>query len=146
MKNLLLIISLLFVGSITTIAQTNKVISTDKYIVEYNGVATSDTVGGTVTTWNKPILLDSYNKVFYNFKVKVSETASFACTVKLQGKVFSDDSYTDITTKTYTGIGTDTTVTFIQDTSASKYRYFNVLITRTAGTGKLTYIKSSFKR
>lgn len=146
MKKLISILLLLLAAYLAAFSQTNKTIATDKYIIEYTGVATADTVGGTVTTWDKPILLDSYNKVFYNFKVKVTETTAFACTIKLRGKVFSDDAYTDITTKTYTGVGTDTTVTFIQDTAASKYRYFDVLVTQTVGKGKISNIKASFKR
>ncbi len=145
MKKLISLIAIMLLG-LATFAQTNVQMGGESYFYEYTGVATADTVGGTVTTWNKPILLNSYDAVLYYIKAKVTETAGFACTIKLQGKYFSADTYSDITTVTYTGVGTDTTVVFNEGSTASRYRYFNILVTRTAGTGKISFVKASFKR
>lgn len=144
MKKLIAIIALL-IGFVSVNAQTNKQ-ATISGAIEYTGIATADTVGGTVTTWNKPILIDRQDAVLYYAKVKVTETAGFACTIKLQGKYFASDAFTDITAITYTGAGADTTVIFSEASTAIKYRYVNFLITRTAGTGKVTYVRASFKK
>jgi hypothetical protein len=144
MKKFILLFAL-SIAIFSSFAQTNKPILTSNYIYEYTGDATKDTVGGTVTTWNKPITFGVPTANYYNFKVKLTETATFAGTVKLQGKIHDNDAYTDITTVTYTGAGADTTIVFSQPTTKQMYRTYNVLVTRTSGTGKLTYIYSSIK-
>jgi len=139
-------LAILLIGMISfATAQTNTQ-ATVTGLIEYTGKATADTVGGNVTTWNKPIFIDRQDAVLYYAKVKVTETAGFSCTIKLQGKYFAADSYTDITTITYGGAGTDTTAIFSEASTAIKYRYVNFLVTRTAGTGKVTFVKASFKR
>lgn len=145
MKKLVSILAIMFV-TIVTIAQTNTVISRVNNYFEYTGVATADTVGGTVTTWNKPILLSGEEALFYYSKVKVTETADFACTIKLQGKYFDSDTFTDITTINYTGVGSDTTAIFSELSTAVKYKHFNILVTRTAGTGKVSFVKFMCKK
>ena len=144
MKKFILLFALL-IGFISVNAQTNKQVTVTGF-TEYTGVATADTVGGTVTTWNKPILIDRQDAVLYYIKAKVTETAGFACTIKLQGKYFAADTFTDITTITYKGAGTDTTAIFSEASTAIKYRYVNVLVTRTSGTGKVSFVKASFKK
>ena len=96
--------------SISLSAQT--VLPTNKYIYEYKGVA-SDSVGVVDTVWNKAIQLNKLDGLFYNAAVKVSDvTADATCKIKLQGKMFATDVYTDITELEWEGAGTDTTFVF----------------------------------
>jgi len=142
MKKLLLV-TMLFAFAF---AQAQTILPVKTYIYTYTGLAT-DTVGSGTTTWNKAIQLNKLDGLYYNAKVKVSDVvAGAACTVKLQGKIFSTDSYTDISTVTWTGAGTDTTILFTQNSSKVYYRYLNFLVTRTAGKLKVDYINLSLKR
>lgn len=145
MKKFIVLFALL-IGFVSVNAQTATLISRVNNYFEWTGSAAHDTVGGTVTTWSKPILLGGDQVVYYYSKVKVTETAGFACTIKLQGKYFDSDTYTDITTITYGGAGADTTAIFAEASTPIKYRYLNVLVTRTAGTGKVTSVKLVAKR
>jgi len=142
MKKLLLV-TMLFAFAF---AQAQTILPVKTYIYTYTGVAT-DTVGSGTTTWNKAIQLNKLDGLYYNAKVKVSDVVDgAACTVKLQGKIFSTDSYTDISTVTWTGAGTDTTILFTQNSNKVYYRYLNFLVTRTAGKLKVDYINLSLKR
>lgn len=125
-------------------AQTGQTVQTDKYYISTVGNS-ADTVGATSTTWYKAYEVQVPQQLFYNFKVKVLETTTFACTIKLQGKIFDTDTYADITTITYAGAGTDTTVAFTQVSTKQNYRFYKVLVTRTAGKGSVSSIKGSFK-
>lgn len=145
MKNLLMLL-LIVIGAAFTQVKAQTVLQPGTWAVEYTGVA-SDTVGAaTVTTWNKGFFLNKGETLFYNAKVKVTDkVAGAACTVALQGKYFANDTYATITTMTWTGAGTDTTVLFTGNTTAVFYRYLNFLVTRTAGVAKVTSIKLSLK-
>ena len=88
--------------------------------------------------------------LFYNTRVKVSDKTTGAAgvgTVKLQGKYFDTDSYSDITTVTWTGVGsTDSIISFQNVSTKNYYRYLKILVTRTGGLIKVDYIKNSFKK
>ena len=144
MKKFILMIIAMLTFSVAMSAQ--KTLDPTIYFVEYTGVV-SDTVGVGTTTWSYPLLLNKTEGLYYNAKVKVQDVAAgAACTVKLQGKYFSDDAYSDITTYTWYGGGTDTTVVFTGNTNKIYYRYLNILVTRTASKAKVNYVKLSIKK
>ncbi len=146
-----LILVILFISMLSVGAQTvrKKTLPTNIYLWEYTGTA-ADTLGAGQTTWGYETILNKADGFFYNIRVKVSDKttgAAGAGTIKLQGKHFSTDNYTDITTITWTGVGsTDTIAPFTQVTTKQYYRYLKVLVTRTGGLIKVDYIKNSIKK
>jgi hypothetical protein len=116
-----------------------------EYGYTYTGVAT-DTVGAVITTWAKPMELNKTAGQYYMAQVKVADVdAGAKITVALQGKYFQSDSYTTIGTVTWYGGGTDTTINFAGVTNKVYYNYLNVLATRVASKGKVSYIKLILK-
>ena len=125
-------------------AQT--VLPKNTYIWSYTGLST-DTATTSVGTVSKYVLLNKPDGFFYTVKVKVSDSSAGATgTIKLQGKQFSNDSFTDITTITWKGGGTDTTVIFQNISTKLYWRYLKVLVTPTANRIKLTKIDASLRK
>lgn len=123
---------------------------TGKWVNEYTGVAT-DTLGTvTATTWSYAVPVNKPEGLFYIAKIKVSDKttgANGSGVIKFQGKYFAADTYTDIDTVTWTGVGsTDTTATFTSITNKVYYRYLRVLVTNTAGKSKISYYKLLIKK
>ena len=115
----------------------------------YTGVAT-DTLGVVQTTWGYEFEVNKPDGLFYNTRVKISDKTTGGNgvgTVKLQGKYFDTDSYSDITTVTWTGVGsTDSIIPFQNVSTKNYYRYLKILVTRTGGLMKVDYIKNSLKK
>jgi hypothetical protein len=144
MKKLIFITIALITGLASLQAQVK--LPVDKYIYSYTGVS-SDTAGAGTTTWSKEIFLNKLDGLYYNAKVIVSDySAGATCTVALQGKMFESDSYSTITTLTWHGGGTDTTLLYTQNTNKIYYRYLKFLVTRTASKVKVTSIDLSLKK
>lgn len=121
-----------------------------KFVYEYTGVAT-DTLGTvTATTWSYEVPVNKADGLMYVAKLKVSDKTTGAagvCTIKMQGKYFAADAYTDITTISWTGVGsTDTTAVFTSVSNKVYYRYLRVLVTNTSGKSKIDYYKLLIKR
>ena len=150
MKRLLLLTAL-FVGMFAINAQTVKtyMFPAGIYTKTYTGVA-ADTLGVGQTTWGYEFEVNKPDGLFYNTRVKISDKTTGANgvgTVKLQGKYFDTDTYSDITTVTWTGVGsTDSIVPFQNVSTKNYYRYLKVLVTRTGGLIKVDYIKNSLKK
>ena len=150
MKKFILLIALV-IGFLSVSAQTvrTKTLPVNIYLWEYTGLAT-DTLGAGQTTWGYETVINKSDGFFYNIRVKVSDKTTGANgvgTIKLQGKHFSTDTYSDITTISWTGVGsTDTITPFTQVTTKQYYRYLKVLVTRTGGLIKVDYIKNSLKK
>ena len=153
MKHFILFIALIFVAA-TGFGQ--KAIEaaawdfTEKWVNEYTGVA-SDTLGTvTATTWSYAVPVNKPEGLFYVAKIKISDKttgANGAGTIKFQGKYFAADAYTDITTVTWTGVGsTDTTAVFTSVTNKVYYRYLRVLVTNSSGKSKVNYYKLMIKK
>lgn len=120
-------------------------LATDQFVYDYSGVA-SDTVGIGTTTWFKELNINKPQMLYYNNQLKVTKVSgSPRATIKLQGKIFSTDTYTDITTTAYYGTTADTTINYTQVTTKQSYRYYKLLITATAGRTKVTWYKASYK-
>ena len=138
---LLLIICLGFVS-----LQAQTILPAQKYVYSYVGVA-ADTVGVSDTIWRKSIQLNKLNGLYYNANLKVSDVAAGAtATIKLKGKVFGTDEYTDISTVLWKGGGTDTIVTFTSNANKIYYRYLQFEVKRTASKAKISFINLSLKK
>ena len=121
-----------------------------KWVTEYTGTAV-DTLGTvTATTWSYAVPVNKAEGLMYVAKLKVADKTTGAagvCTIKLQGKYFDADTYTDITTVSWTGVGsTDTTAVFTSVSNKVYYRYLRVLVTNTSGKSKIVYYKILIKR
>ena len=150
MKNLLIILSLLlsmFLISASAQAQ-DKVLQKGTSFETYTGVD-ADTLSAD-ETWSYSVLSYSDYGKFHNVKVNLdSISGTPTCDIKLQGKVFSDDSWTDIETVSWAGTTSDTTFTFSEASTAKYYRYYKVLIDTDATEQSLSigyiYFKLWFK-
>lgn len=135
-------------SAVTTIARTLK-LNPNTYLFEYTGLV-SDTIGTVNTTWSYEVNTNKVDGYFYDFRVKVSDLAPLAAgagTIKLQTKAFATDTYADITTITWTGVGsTDTIAPFTQITTKVYKRYVRILVTRTAGSAKVEYVKAILRK
>jgi hypothetical protein len=135
-------------------AQVAKVIApldfSNTWVNEYTGVAT-DTLGTvTATTWSYEIPVNKPDGLLYVGQIKVADKTTGAagvCTVKLQGKYFSTDAYTDITSVAWTGVGsTDSTITYTSVTNKIYYRYLRYHVTNTGGKSKIVWVKTMIKK
>ncbi|CAB5226082.1 hypothetical protein UFOVP756_43 [uncultured Caudovirales phage] len=153
MKKFLSIIAICF---LFISANAQKAISIDPlsfekgWFVNYAGVA-SDTLGTvTATTFSYEIPVNKFDGVYYYGKIKVSDKTTGSagvCTVKLQGKYFATDAYSDITTVSWTGIGsTDSTIVFSNISTKTFYSYYRYLVTNTSGKSKIDYVKTIIKK
>ena len=115
------------------------------YALVYTCLAV-DTVSATDTAWTYEVFVNKPTSLFYNVSTKITElTSPGKCAVSLQGKIFSDDDYTNITTYNYLGSGTDTTIVFTQNTTKQFYRYYRVRVVHADGKAKIYNIKFYFK-
>lgn len=141
---------MLFVGITTATAQKAYTLNMGNlWVSEYAGIA-SDTLGTVVaTTFSYTYELNKPEGVFFNGRVKVSDKTTGAngvCTIVIQGKHFSTDTYSTLKTVSWTGIGsTDTVAPLTEVTTKMYYRYYKVLVTNTGGKSKVDYVKLSFK-
>lgn len=151
MKKLIFLLSFIMVGFIAT-AQTTAVtkslfkIPTTAYIYQYVGTA-SDSLGAVRDSILFPLYVESFNPTWYDFKVRIHEVVS-PCNVavQLQGRKFSTDSWSTITTTTYKGVGTDTSILFNQTTTLQHYNYYQLVFKRASNKAKITDITAIFKR
>lgn len=148
---LFLVLALGFIVSSASaqIAKTT-IVPAATYYLEYTGTAL-DTLGTvTATTWSQEFTVNKEDGLFYNVRVKVADKTSGVagvCTIALQEKHFDTDTYSTISTITWTGVGsTDTIAPFTQVTTKQYQRFFRILVTNTSGKSKIVYTKASFKK
>jgi uncharacterized protein YxeA len=153
MKKLIFIIIAIFTVFVTNaqVAIVNAPLDLNNvWVKEYTGVAT-DTLGTvTATTWSWAVPVNKADGLMYVAKLKVSDKTTGAagvCTIKMQGKYFEADAYTDITTVSWTGVGsTDTTAVFTSVSNKVYYRYLRILVTNSSGKSKIDFAKLLIKR
>ena len=140
----MLLIALLSLLAMNTVEAQVK-LKPSNYALVYTGLAV-DTISATDTAWTYEVFVNKPTSLFYNVSTKITELASPGkCAVSLQGKIFSDDDYTNITTQSYLGSGTDTTIVFTQNTTKQFYRYYRVRVVYAANKVKVYNIKFYFK-
>ena len=151
MKRLVLLLSFILVSTIvfsqkTALEKTLFKVPQTSYIYQYTG-ATRDTLGAVQDSILIPLYIECPNPTYYDFKVRIHENVS-ACNVavQLKGKKYSTDTYTTITTLTYKGVGTDTTLLFTQVSTLQHYNYYQLVFKRVANKAKITDIVGVFKR
>jgi hypothetical protein len=96
------------------------------------------TSGDSVLTYT--FLANKADDLFYDIQVKldsVSGTPDYD--VDLKGKVFENDSWSDLETDvTWDGTSSDTTILFQEHSTAEFYRYFQLQVNGQASTGAAT--------
>lgn len=109
----------------------------DDIFARYTGVS-ADSVGVTQDTLEYKWFVNKEYDLLYDVQVKQTELRGRGLnTVSLQGRKFSTDAWTNITSVTYYGGGTDTTINFTQHTIASvvPYNHLRVYITKNNSAG-----------
>lgn len=89
----------------------------------------TDVITQADTLRNYTIGIDkSPNALKQYARIKLTENSGTAVVnVKVQGKVFWDEAYTDLLDVTYAGTGSDTTIVF-DGTTAHEMQFFNILL------------------
>jgi len=144
MKKLIFLLSIITViFSLNVNAQDYKINKNTTYF-EYSG-EDSDTVIAD-GTWGLWLANQKDFSMLHAVKVSLdSVSGTPTCDVKLQGKVFDDDSWTDITTVEWTGTTSDTTFTISETSTAKFYRHYRVYIDTDATEQKLKVDKILMK-
>ena len=106
-----------------------------------------DTIGATQTSITKTYLINQSDALLYNITAKISDyAAGFTGTVVLKAKANIYSPWVTISTTTYTGAGTDTTITLSEVTTKKTYYIYQLVFNRTASKGKLDTLILSFKK
>jgi hypothetical protein len=107
----------------SALTQYLDVIKGQSYFMKTDVITQTDTLGAYT------IGLDNMLDAMKHYAVieLTENTGTAGVNVKLQAKVFIDDTYTDILDVTYVGTGADTTI--ISDgTTANEYRFYKILL------------------
>lgn len=114
------------------------------YVKNADNVSLS-TSGDSVAYYT--VLLNKADDVFYDVQIQldsVSGTPDYD--IDLKGKVFADDSWTDLETDvTWDGTSSDTTILFQEHSTAVFHRYIQLQVNGQAGTGAATIDKIEIK-
>lgn len=146
MKKLILFLIAFICLTVAPKAQSGKSASFGTgYVVEYAGVAADSAIASV--PWSKEFTLNKEDGLFYQLQIKLADqVAGAGAIVKLQGKVWATDTYTDIDTKRWYGGGTDSTINLVNISTKIYYRYLKVLVTQTATEAKISNVKISLKK
>jgi len=123
------------IGNSTGIDVTMDINTNKTYFRDLGNSA--DTIGIVDSTWTKVFAINNmYDALKQQVRLKVDEvtgTGDFVATWK--GKNFLSNAWVTISTATYHGVGSDTTIVFDQST-AKTYRYYTLDIDVDAGTAQ----------
>ena len=157
MKKLILLITclILLIRIQATIPTTTRIISADKHYFVYSNVYKSvanylsDTVSQNDTAFNCQVMFDPsigaqrYYSIEWDVK-KLSGTGTYY--VYVQGKVHANDNFTTLKTRKIWTSPADTSYTFTDTTTTSRWTIYNIRICRPTGTIKVYpwYIEGCF--
>ncbi|HRY33404.1 MAG TPA: hypothetical protein P5531_10600 [Bacteroidales bacterium] len=144
MKKFILSVTLLFLVVLSGFAQ-DKICSlkSDQYYQDIT-FSTRDTITDNDTLYTVDYDLNKAMPVKYNVAVKLTKVSGAPLVVaSLQGKVFSTDTWTNITSVTWHGSSSDTTIKYTQNSTAQYYRFLRLQFdaNTTAQKSRLTYSK-----
>lgn len=126
MKNIIILCTFLLIATVGLSQNRSVQFKPTEYFNEYSGAA-SDTISNNDSLFSIEYQLNKAEPVKYNVAVKLTKVSGTPRVVaKLQGKVFSADTYSDITTVTWYGTSSDTTIKYTQNSTAQYYRYFKL--------------------
>lgn len=137
---------LLFIVSvaISNVTQAQTKLKPYEYAYVYLG-KTADTATVNQTNIYKDVFVNKPSSLYYNVSIKLTTANAGKCSASLQGKIFTDDDYTNITTYNYAGSQSDTTLIFTQNSTKQFYRYYRIKVTYSSGKCSIYNIKYYFK-
>lgn len=142
MKKLIIISIIALLAVINAGAQT---LSSGVYYYGYTGAA-SDTVSTYKTTLYKYIYPEKPQMLYYQKQVKLSKVSgTVRDSIFLKARMWDTDTWTTISTNTFTGTVTDTVINYTQTTTKQIYRQYMFYLKTTSGKSKLTWIYATYK-
>lgn len=149
MKKLILIALCLFAFAASQ-AQTNTTpITRSDFYGKVIAGTVLDTIGATQTSITKTFFINQSDMLTYAITTKISDYttgSNLTGTVVLSGRLNEYSPWVTLTTVTYAGAGTDSTITFSESSTAKAYYLYKLVYTRTAGKGKIDYVLPTFKK
>lgn len=146
MKNIiLLLVTVLFAFNLNAQTVKAKALNSTQWYYsddsDYSLAITGDSTLTYTITLNKP------DDVLYDVQVtldSVGGTPDYV--VDLKGRIFTDDTWSDLETDvTWSGSSSDTTILFQEHSTAVFYRQIQLQVNGQAGTGAATFAKVEFK-
>ena len=140
----LIAIAILLVSAVISYGQAVNAVTTDylfdinKNLTYYRYVGTAnDTIGIVDSTWSYTFgVANSYDALKQQVRIKVDEvTGTGKLAAIWQGKNFWSQDWTNITSVSYIGGGSDTTIVYDQST-AKPYRFYRMYIDVNAKTAQ----------
>lgn len=146
MKKIIFIFALLLsIGAGAAVTSPAVELDRDGWYDKFTG--TSADTSSVYNVWSKIIMPNKPDRLFYDFRVKVTEVSATTNTsIVLKGKKMAGDAWTPIDTIQYYGAGTDTTVIFSEVSTAVFWRFLQVYIAPANGKVKTTTIETAFKK
>lgn len=128
---------LLFVLNVSAQVERNDRVSKGNYYASYSAGA-NDTI--TSNDDFAYIVYDNgqFTKYYINASVKLDSIDAPEVDVTLQGRDFNHESWSDISSVTWTGTSSDTTIVTGDESSGVLYRQNRILFEHTSGEAKLT--------
>lgn len=139
MRKFIVMLILAFVSVIAANAQLSKkgYINQGSSYLDYSFTA-ADTIGPVNTTYSIITVANQHEGSYQDVMIKLHRLVGGRASVQLQGTVFDGQAYTNIgSAVNWHGDSADTTI-YIKNDTVKYYRYFKILVTRTAGTASIT--------
>lgn len=146
-KFILFLMALIAVVASVSAQVTSPAVELDRdgWYYYFGGSATVDTAS-TGGAWSKIIMPNKPQILFYDMRVKITEvTATTSTAIALKAKKMDTDAWTTVTTITYKGTGSDTTVVFSEASTATHWRFYQWVVTPANGKVKVSWGKYAIK-
>ena len=128
MKKIFLLLAAVFVMMTCTAQDRTITLGSDTWYYQFGVNTAADTISAFDTLYYVQALTNKSMGLLYGIQTQITEVSGAArVAVSLQGKIHSGDSWTNITTVTYYGSDSDTTINFSQTGTAVFYRYLRIL-------------------